>query len=285
MDVIEQLKAGQAVFEWFPLYSEHQGYKLKMAVPRDAIKFPMGLTESGGVEPKLRLVRRQVTAIETQQAADLLFGMMLTPKLVDLIHLQATVRIMPITRIDGDICANSTDVRHSELVDKALVGKDNGGLVSTWGKIWGLSNYLANPPEQLMYGVHTACNYGWVNATDGHLAVTPGLHAWQPPGHKHNDMHEDPSQALSVVYGAGELTYPDGTQEIVRLRDVAKSSILAPLISHEGPLRYLRQAAVPAPQDPFGDVLVGEEGLVMLPVGLYGAPMFIGSFEEAAGTT
>jgi hypothetical protein len=275
MDVIEQLKAGQAVFEWCPLYSEYQGYNLKMAVPREAIKFPTVVAVHG--EPETRLVRRAVTAIDTQKAADFLFGMMMTPKLVDLVHLQATVHIDPIVRIDGDICANSTDVRHSELIDKALVGKDTGsGLVSTEGKIWGLVNYLAGEPRTLLYGAHTACNYGWVNSHEGHLAVTPGLHAWQSPGHQHNDLHKDPSQVLYVVYGAGELTYPDGTIEVVRMRDVATNARLAPLISHEGPLKYLRQAAVPAPADPFGDVLVGDDGLLMLPVGIYNAPNFIG---------
>ncbi len=274
MDVIEQLKTGQAVFEWTPLYSEYKGYKLKMAVPRDAIKFPTVINRGG--EPETRLVRKEVTAEENQEGADFLFSMMLTPKLIDLIHIQATTHIMPVTVIDGSICANSTDVRHSELVDAALAKTgDSGGLISTVGKSWVLSNHLVDP-KILRYGAETACNYGWVNATDGHLAVTPGLHAWQPPGYQHNVKHKDPSQILDVVYGAGELTHPDGAVEVVRLRDIAASLLLAPLISHEGPLKYLRQVSVPAPKDPFGDVLVGDDGLVMLPVGIYGAPNFIG---------
>jgi hypothetical protein len=280
MSVIEQLKAGQAVFEWAPLVSEYNGYKLVMAVPRDSIKFPVTMTKPGGTEPESRLVRSMVTAKETQEAADFLFSMMLTPKLEDLIFQQATVLLAPITRIDGDICAVSTDVRHSELIDKALEGKDNGGLISTVGKSWVLSNFLADP-KQLRYGTNTACNYGWVNKTDGHLAVTPGLRAWQPPSYQHNDVHKDPSQNLRVVFGAANLTYPDGTIDVVRMRDVLTDAKLAPLVSHEGPLRYLRQVNVPAPKDPFGDVLMGDEGLVMLPVGLYNPPDFIGASPQS----
>lgn len=276
MNVIEQLKAGKAVFSWSPLYNEYGGYKLKMAVTQDAIKFPVAVTKSGGTEPEERLVRRQVNAIETQEAADFLFCMMMTPKLEDLIYQQATAHIEPITQIDGDICAVSTDVRHSELVDKALEGKDTSGLICTVGKSWVLSNYLADP-KPLKYGASTSCNYGWLGKTAGHLAVTPGLHAWQPPGYQHNDQHADPSQTLRLVYGAAELTYPDGTTEVVRLRDVATNSTLAGLISHEGALRYLRQSAVPPPVDPFGEHIM-DEGLVMLPVGLYGTPDFIGMF-------
>lgn len=277
MNVIEQLKAGQAIFEWAPLYSEANGYKLTMAVTRDAIKFPMHITKSGSVEPESRLVRRMVNALETQQAADFLFCLMMTPKLEDLIFQQATVRLEPITQIDGNICAISTDVRHSELVDSAVTkAGDDGGLICTVGKSWVLSNYLADP-KPLKYGASTACNYGWLGKTAGHLAVTPGLHAWQPPGYQHNDVHADPSQTLRLVYGAAELTHPDGGTEVIRLQDVALNSSMAKLISHEGPLRHLRQTGVPAPQDPFGNIL-GDDELVMLPVGLYGAPDFIGVF-------
>lgn len=276
MNVIEQLKAGQAVFSWSPLYNESNGYKLKMAVTRDAIMFPVTTMKSGGTTPVTQMVRRMVNALETQQAADFLFCLMMTPKLEDLIYQQATVHLEPITQIDGDICAVSTDIRHSELVDNALAkAGDAGGLICTVGKSWVLSNYLADP-KPLKYGASTACNYGWLGKTAGHLAVTPGLHAWQPPGYQHNDLHADPSQTLRLVYGAAELTYPDGTTEVVRLLDVATNSKLAGLISHEGPLRYLRQVGVSAPQDPFGKSIMGEEGLVMLPVGLYGTPDFIG---------
>jgi hypothetical protein len=274
MNVIEQLKAGQAVFEWAPLVSEYDGYKLLMAVTRDAIKFPMTVTGAGDVEPETRLVRRMVNALETQQAADFLFCMMLTPKLEDLIYQQATVRLEPITQIDGNICAVSTDVRHSELIDKALVGKDNGGIVSTVGKSWVLSNYLASP-TQLKYGARTACNYGWLGKTAGHLAVTPGLNAWQPPVYQHNDEHKDPSQTLRLVYGAGVLTWPDGVTEVIALKDVVAAGV-APLISHEKQLKYLRQAHVPAPSsDPFNTHLVDDDGMVMLPVGIYSFPEFI----------
>jgi hypothetical protein len=275
MNVIDQLRAGQAVFEWAPVCSTHQGYKLTFAVTRDAIKFIVDVTCPGGTEPAPRLVRRMVNALETQEAADFLFCMMLTPKMEDLIFQQATVRLAPITRIDGNICAVSTDVRHSELVDKAIGDKDDGGLISTVGKSWVLSNFLFDP-RHLRYGARTACNYGWVNPSDGHLAVTPGLHAWQSPGYQHDDSHKDPSQTLRLVYGAAVLTEPSGTTRVIRMREVLTSSELAPLVSHEGPLKYLRQAGVPAPPDPFGGVLLSDEdGLAMLPVGIYNAPEFI----------
>lgn len=236
--IIDDVKAGLAVFDWATITSEHKGHTLTIHVFRDAMKLPAE-TPTGK-----RLVRRMVTAIDTQQVADYLFCMMMTPKMEDLVALQAAVSIMPMTRIDNDICANSKEWRHSDIVEQAIGGRT--GLVNTVGKSWVLTNYLADP-KPLPYGARTACNYGWVNRSEGHLAVTQPLHAWQPPAYRHNDEHKDPSQTLRLAYEVAKLEYPDGQTSHVLMSDIATDPVLSYLISHEGPMRVLRQPSVPAP--------------------------------------
>jgi len=47
------------------------------------------------------------------------------------------------------------------------------------------------------------------------------------------------------MHRMARLVKPDGTEEEVDLHDIAKDPALAPLMSHEGVLKYLRQKLVP----------------------------------------
>ena len=190
---------------------------------------------------KIDGVRFMVTAIETQELADALGLMMSTPKIEDLICIDADVTISPITQINGKITALASSKDYSTAIDKLLKGKDLfGKMVSTVGKSWVLTNRLAQGSGQ--YGVHTACNYGWVHPSSRYNAVTTGLKCWQTPGYAHNDVHTDASQVLRLVNPKCTLRRANsGIWEMVDLQDVLRDKELAPMVSHEGVLKVLRQ--------------------------------------------
>jgi hypothetical protein len=192
---------------------------------------------------KIDGVRFMVTAIETQELADALGLMMTTPKIEDLIAIDAQVTIAPITQIKGNITALAKQEDYSAAVDKALEGKDTDGkLISTVGKSWVLSNRLVPGGK---YGLHTACNYGWVYPTARYNAVTRGLKCWQQPGYAHNDVHKDASQVLRLVNPKCTIRRGNkDTWDMITLQEVLQDVDLAPMVSHEGVLKVLRQPSV-----------------------------------------
>jgi hypothetical protein len=128
--------------------------------------------------------------------------------------------------------------------DKIHAAGDRGGLIASVGKYWVLTNSLLNGK----FGVAQACNYGWNSNSAPYQAVTPGLRVWQTTGSRHNNKHIDPSQVVRLMHREAWLTRPGEDAELVDLRQVLIDPVLAPLISHEGPLRILRQPGVPDPQ-------------------------------------
>jgi len=190
---------------------------------------------------KIDGIRFMVTAIETQELADALGLMMTTPKIEDLISIDAEVSISPITQINGKITALASSEDYSAAIDKKLDKDSAGKLISTIGKSWVLSNRLG----QGKYGIHTACNYGWVHPTARYNAVTRGLKCWQSPGFAHNDVHRDASQVLRLVNPKCTLRLHDsGTWEMVDLSNILQDKDLAKIVSHEGKLNFLRQPGV-----------------------------------------
>lgn len=243
MDIVKAVVENKARFVWAPVKSTYKGHELTIFVFRDALKVDG--------------VREMATAYELQQIADLLDCSLLTPKVVDLIWEQATLRFESIVTADGDIAANSTSKRISELIDKEIeeLGGDHGQLIDSVGKYWVLTNQLLLPKPVRIYGERNACNYGWPSFKYGKVSeVTPKIggkthRVWQNLGFQHADNHEDPSQTVRLMYKLGMLKRVRASQsEPILLLDVMKSSELAPLISHEGVLNYRRQRAVPIPK-------------------------------------
>jgi len=203
---------------------------------------------------KVDNVRQPATAIELQRVADRLGAMLLTPKVADLIWLQAGrlgTQFNPVInhRYPGD--AKSTIVAMmaadhvSKLVDEKVRSVEGAGkLVASVGKYWVLTNELLKGK----YGSAQACNYGWHSHGAPYRAVTLGLHVWQPIGLAHNNLHVDPSQVIRLMHRTAFLTCPGCKEEIVDLRLVASDATYAKLISHEGPLKVLRQPGVPDPK-------------------------------------
>lgn len=238
MDLVQAIKDGRATVGWSFVTSEHAGHKLRISVMRDALKVDN--------------IRWPATAIELQRVADHLGAMLLTPKVLDLIWLEAGrsgTQFNPVINHKYPdktvIVALMPVVDVSSIVDgKIQAAGDVGGVIASVGKYWVLTNALLSGK----FGKAQACNYGWHSTGAPYDAVTPGLKVWQTIGSRHNNQHVDPSQVVRLMHRIAFLTRPGEKEEMVDLHQVAIDPALAPLISHEGPLRVLRQPGVPDPQ-------------------------------------
>lgn len=197
-------------FEWHPL----QVGPVRIWVFADALK--------------VNGIRVAVTAQEAQEVADVLGALLTTPRIEDLIWQQADVRIEP---HPGDV-VRKTAAQHSAEIDRDLAGRT--GLIVTCGKSWVLTNALR--PGR-------AANYGWHGTAAAYPSATiPGIKVWQPLGTAHNAAHRDYSQTLRLVRRACEV---DGRNADLGM--VLQDPELARHVSHEGPLRLLRQPGVETP--------------------------------------
>src|SRR3990167_5549040 len=157
--VLDAVRAGDAVFEWIPIVSG----PVTLWVFADALK--------------VAGVRVVVNAAEAQRVADVLDALLTTPKVEDLIWMQAVVRIEP---HPGDV-TQKTAAQHSGEIDHDVAGR--AGLVCTVGKSWVLTNSLREG---------RAANYGWHGTGAKYPAQTiPGVKVWQPLGTAHNAEHVD----------------------------------------------------------------------------------------------
>lgn len=271
--MVEEVAEGRAHVSWSTVRSKHAGKELIIYVFRDAMKFdnvPELTWDWATISPSdpwytkpgatYDGVRLPASALQLQQIADLCGCMMLTPKVIDLIWLQAQLRFNPVVntprypgaspRLRTIVARTHYHVLHHEIEEKirAAGGDDGSKLIASVGKYWVLINHLLNI-KALTYREKNACNYGWPSSDGRYNCVTPGLHCWQDPGFQHNHDHWDPSQAIRLMFREAVLIHENGSMEPVLLEDVASDPKLAGLIHHDpGTLRYLRQAGVPKPR-------------------------------------
>lgn len=257
--VVELVRQGQGQYEFATVVSQANGYTLEIKVFRDAMKFnevpwlKYNRTPDPDKQETRDGVRLPASAYELQEIADLLNCSLLTPKIIDLIWLQAGLRFNAVIQSGGKIVAVS-DIHavHDDIeAEIQKQGGDNGTqLISCVGKYWCLVNELAYKGKTR--GAWTACNYGWCSTRGSGPGLTPGVKCWQRPGFKHGGVHLDPSQTIRLMHKKATLTHPDGTSEEKDILDIAQDPKLADLVSHQGPLRYLRQRGA-EPQDPIVD--------------------------------
>ena len=274
VNVVDLVSRGFARYEWTWICSERRGYKLFIAVTRDAMKFdqlPMlnwhrdddanpirdyGITTRfGPAEKGFSGVRLPASAYELQQIADIVGGMLLTPRVADLIWLQAGLNFDCVVNSGPPYFQRLADVNVTaahQLIEERIAehgGDDGKKLVSCEGKHWCLVNELADgytSSGQLLYGERTACNYGWCAQVASGPGLTTGVQCWQRPGFKHSNDHFDPSQTIRLMYSQGWLVRPGRDGEPVGLGEVAANPELAFLLTHDSkPLRYRRQLHVP----------------------------------------
>lgn len=251
MDIVQMVREGKGYFDWAEVISTHGDMKLAINVFRDAMKFddqPAMTWDRKPIVGDTRVfdgVRLPATAGELQQIADLLGCMLLTPKVIDMLWLQAALKFDSIVNVKGQIVAltNIHDL-HQAIENKitSIGGDDGTKLIDSVGKYWCLINELLNHAP--VSGGECCCNYGWPAKTASGPGITPGTQVWQRPGFAHNILHFDPSQTIRLMHPSAILIHPDGLEEIVNLRDIASNPDLAPLITHQGTLTYLRQAGV-----------------------------------------
>lgn len=281
-DIVSAVRDGKARFEWEEVASKVGGDTLYVSVMRDAIRFdgvpPMNWhREVLGSSESFDGVRVPATASEMQQIADMLFCMLPTPYVLDLVWKQAALRFDPVVNLGPNKIVATQNVHDVHLaVEKKLASAGAypaRGIVASVGKYWSVCNALIPPsPDERKWGMKTACNYGWHSSGGAYAGVTPGIKVWQNIGTWHNDEHIDPSQVVRLMYRMARLVRADGTKERVDLHDVAGDEGLSAAINHkEGGghiLRVLRQLSVP---EPSGTV---QDGVTVMPefVAYAGAP-------------
>ena len=178
---------------------------------------------------KIDGVRVHVSARTAQMIADSLDCMLTTPRMEDLIFAQLDVKIGPFPEANGPDASWEQCRRHSVNVDRALTGR--AGLVGTVGKSWVLANIATETK---------AANYGWHSMTAPYRqAVSLRSPLWQPLSTRHSLDHFDYSQTLRLV--SSTCTVYGVTRQ---LSEVLQDGNLSGYISHEGPLRFVRQPGV-----------------------------------------
>lgn len=255
LNILELVRSGDVQVEWAELTSEYNGHKLVLSVMRDAMRFnnvPAMTWDRKIISAKrFNGVRLAATAKELQEIADLLFGMLLTPKVCDLVWAEAGrsgTQLESVVSVKGRIVAVSHVHDVHEALEAALrkAGGDVGGFIESVGKYWVISNRLIGGK----FGVNQAVNYAWFTRQRGNgLGVTKTANVWQTVGAAHNALHQDPSQAIRLMHRLARLLRAGSTEyEDVDLYDIAKDPELAGLISHEGVLQTTRMLNVPEPR-------------------------------------
>jgi hypothetical protein len=208
-----------APITWVEVQSEHGARKATLFVSADALRIGDG--ESS--------VRVNASARTMQRIADLLGCVLPTTKICDLIWEQAAVRLSPcIQKPDAAMGYTSRMLQHHCGVEEARAGRE--GLIENVGKHWVITNRLANARN-------LAANYGWFDPRAPH--ASGALKLWQPLGLAHNLDHVDYSQVVRLVQ---RRCLVDGEER--DLTEVMVDPELAPLVSHEGPLRLTRLLGV-----------------------------------------
>lgn len=230
--ILDLILDGEYEVEWVPIESEIDGHKAVIYTFADALK--------------IQGVRVNVCAKTLQAIADALGCRLLTPKLADLRWEQRAVTLPPFTQ-DFDTSTKAM-LAHSKRIDEALKAAGySSGIIETVGKNWVIDNHMAN------MGPHMAVNYGWHFVGDSF-----GRKPWdttasgirdpktgklvrliQGRGYAHNSDHTDYSQVVLLVDGVIKL---DGQN--VLFDDVAVDPRTCSLLSHDGPLKVLRQPGV-----------------------------------------
>jgi hypothetical protein len=222
--VIGAVADGRYEHTFVPLTVSANGHTATFQVSQDALKIDG--------------VRVNASAFLQQRIADLIGACLVTPKLLDQMWISRAVTLLPCTQPIASSAAAM--VRHSACVDRELAaagGVPDGGVVQTVGKTWVLSNRISPT---------VAMNMGWHLATPmpgvpfDPAPTLPGEHMIQSPGTHHDPNWIDYSQVCLFVNAECVL---DGAYST--FADIAQSSDLSALVSHEGVLRSLRQPGLP----------------------------------------
>lgn len=227
--ILEQVKIGNFKAIWEPITYSTSGHSIKMYVMGDALK--------------IFDVRVNVTATLEQKLADIFDASLMTPQVADLVYVSASRRADP-----APMPISSTNVsmkKHSQKIDSMLTNQPESGITATVGKHWVLDKQLEMRPN-------VACNYGWhftgptFQGIKGYAVTSPinsynskKISVIQPNATAHNALHTDYSQICQLV---SQTCWVDGVEK--RFSDVLMDKELSVLVSHQGPLKAIRQPGV-----------------------------------------
>lgn len=235
---------------------------------------------------KLDGVRLSTSAYNLQQIADKLKASLMTPRIIDWAFLKADVAIPPQTIYPPDDSVAALE-KESQKIDEAIwaatggIGATDSQLVAPLGKNWVVSNALLGAK------LGHAALYGWamVRGYKPPVGVFPrpgtllGISNIQPLATPHDMNYTDYAMESSLVRRDAVL---DGRPvDIWSLMQSPDPSIVA-LVSHEGPLKILRQPGVPVLPPiagPVSTMTSGNEYKSSLPWGYAknGKPLHLGT--------
>lgn len=198
-------------------------------VPIESAHGPHRATFLVSAQPlKFAGVRVTVSARAQQRIADAIGAHLPTPKLLQLMHEQAQIRVAPFTRANlAGMSSTEAMVEASAVIDDRIrravaSGAPPDGLLSMCGKSWVMTQ-LARLYRNLCANMGLASNPPPGAPVDWIQLPQKG------PDKAHNLDHVDYSQLCWLVFGSCVV---DG--ETVRVETVATDSTLCQLLSNEG---------------------------------------------------
>ena len=191
---------------------------------------------------KLNGVRLSVSAKVLQQLADMLSASLMTPRLLDLAFNQAAVKLPPCPIWPNDESTECMD-RESAKMDQYVAGRI-GQSIAPIGKNWVISNVLlkAAPSHAALYGWATSPEYQALMTKSGvklYPGTLPGIMNIQPLATPHDMNYVDYAMLTNLVR---RDCLVDGNP--TDIQSVFTDPLLSQMVSHEGPLRVLRQPGV-----------------------------------------
>jgi hypothetical protein len=232
--ILDAIDRGTIRPAWAPLKVTSGGHTATFYVLSDALKIDG--------------TRLSTSAYTLQQIADKLGASLMTPRLIDRCFLQANVVIPPVRTPQPSDSSKAIETE-SKMIDDAIlvatggIGLDYGGVLAPIGKNWCLSNALmaAKPGHAALYG--WACVPGYnIPGVPLHAGTLPGIQNIQPLATPHSAQYEDESMLTSLV--RRDCTLDGVSRDLHDLLQSADPTVWS-LVSHEGPLRLLRQPGVP----------------------------------------
>lgn len=230
--ILNYIRSGDYAVDLRPITSTYSGTNATFFVFADALK--------------IQGVRINASAQLQQTIADMLGCMLLTPKVADLAWMQATVRLPPFPRP----ITSTTEgmIQHSADIDKALsaLRVPPDAFIQTVGKHWLIDNdLLLKPGKAENYGWHfNGASFGGIKGeVNASLQKGPDgqyIRLIQGRGWAHDMTHVDYSQIVVLM---SQMCEVDG--QIMRTADLLRDPSLAPLASHQGVMKVLRQPNVP----------------------------------------
>ena len=223
---------GRIVPVWCPLTVSFGGHTATFQVLGDALKL-------GGT-------RLSTSASNLQQIADKLRASLMTPRLIDLAFLHASVQIAPQTSIPDDSTAALE--KESQKIDDAILHQTGAlgtdGIIAPIGKNWVLSNALlsAKPGHAALYGWAAMQGYVPPPGVGLYPGTLPGVRNIQPLATPHDLNYTDYAMLTSLV--RRDVMLDGRPVDLWSMMQSPDLSIVG-LVSHEGPLRVLRQPGVP----------------------------------------